>query len=93
MASWTDAENDVLFESASQKFIADVAQFSRDADKGNEWIYLNYAYKNQHPLESYGPENLARMRAASEKYDPAGVFQTLAPGGFKISRVNGSSFS
>ena len=35
---------------------------------------------------SYGPESVARLRAASRKYDPQGVFQTLCPGGFKLWR-------
>jgi hypothetical protein len=30
---------------------------------------------------------VARIRAAAKKYDPEGVFQTRAPGGFKISKL------
>lgn len=40
------------------------------------------------PLASYGPENVAKIRAAATKYDPKQVFQKRVPGGFKISKVN-----
>lgn len=49
---------------------------------------MNYDDKDQNPLESYGPENVAKIRAAAAKYDPDGIFQTLVPGGFKISGVS-----
>jgi hypothetical protein len=41
----------------------------------------------QDPLSSYGPDNVAKIRAAAKKYDPKQVFQTRVPGGFKISKV------
>lgn len=41
----------------------------------------------QDPLGSYGPDNVAKIRAAAKKYDPKQVFQTRVPGGFKISKV------
>ncbi|KAL8710037.1 MAG: hypothetical protein Q9220_005308 [cf. Caloplaca sp. 1 TL-2023] len=49
-----------------------------------EWLYLNYADKSQDPLGSYGAGNLERLRQASRKYDPRGVFQGMVPGGFKL---------
>jgi hypothetical protein len=42
---------------------------------------------SQNPLGSYGAENVAKIRAAASKYDPTEIFQTRAPGGFKISKV------
>lgn len=48
--------------------------------------YLNYAYKTQDPIGSYGKESKARLQEVSKKYDPAGVFQTVVPGGFKLFR-------
>ncbi|GME49777.1 FAD binding domain containing protein [Neofusicoccum parvum] len=86
--TWEDATKDSLFHSAAEQLIGDVVEFSRSLGKDNEWIYLNYADKDQNPLESYGPENVAKIRAAAAKYDPDGIFQTLVPGGFKISGVS-----
>jgi hypothetical protein len=45
------------------------------------------SWKYQDPLASYGSANVEKIRAAARKFDPNGVFQTKAPGGFKISRV------
>ncbi|KAJ5936915.1 FAD-binding domain-containing protein [Penicillium verhagenii] len=59
-----------------------------DPDYGNlEWVYMNYADKSQKVLESYGKENLKLMRAVAARYDPGQVFQTLCPGGFKLTQV------
>lgn len=52
------------------------------ANKG--WHYLNYAFRDQDPMAGYGGENIAKIRAASAKYDPQGVFQNLRHSGFKI---------
>ncbi|KAK7755091.1 hypothetical protein SLS62_002906 [Diatrype stigma] len=51
------------------------------------WEYLNYADCTQDPLATYGEANVAFLRRVAAEYDPAGVFQTRMPGGFKISRV------
>lgn len=55
---------------------------SLGANKG--WHYLNYAYADENPIASYGAESNARIKAASAKYDPQGVFQDLRHSGFKI---------
>ncbi len=52
-----------------------------------DWTYLNYADASQDPLASYGTVNVEHLRSVSVKYDPGGVFQTLCPGGFKISNI------
>ncbi|ORY68846.1 uncharacterized protein BCR38DRAFT_424491 [Pseudomassariella vexata] len=64
-----------------------VEEYATSIDAHNDWIYLNYADSTQKPLESYGAENVEKIRAAAAKYDPTGVFQTRVPGGFKISHV------
>ena len=49
--------------------------------------FTNYGYKTQKILEGYGDESLENLRAASKKYDPQGFFQSVVPGGFKLSQV------
>jgi hypothetical protein len=66
--------------------ISEATRFAH-ADKTRRWLYLNYADWNQDPFSTFGEENVAKIRAASAKYDKLGVFQTMAPGGFKISKV------
>ncbi|KAF2135827.1 uncharacterized protein K452DRAFT_330009 [Aplosporella prunicola CBS 121167] len=84
---WKDVANDAVFQTAAEKLIADVDAFAKSIKKDNPFIYLDYAYKTQKPLESYGEANLKKIRDVANKYDPEQVFQTLVPGGFKISNV------
>ncbi|CAJ2500913.1 Uu.00g037660.m01.CDS01 [Anthostomella pinea] len=56
-----------------------------------EWEYINYAYSWQDPLASYGVQNVAKIREMAAKFDPQGIFQTRAPGGFKISKSTGTA--
>ncbi|KAI1122105.1 hypothetical protein F5Y10DRAFT_254872 [Nemania abortiva] len=64
-----------------------VRQFAATIEGGIlEWTYLNYADGSQDPLASYGVDNVRFMRDIAAKYDRSQVFQTLCPGGFKISK-------
>lgn len=72
-----------LLRSYSEK----MQQFAASKDGLVDWQYLNYADSYQNPLASYGPANVEKILAAARKFDPKGIFQTKAPGGFKISRV------
>ncbi len=54
-----------------------------------DFVYLNLAAQFQDPIRAYGEDNVQYIRHVAKKYDPAGVFQRLTPGGFKISRVGG----
>ena len=54
-----------------------------------EGVYLPYQFMNdasydQDVIGHYGSENVDKLWAVSEKYDPEGVFQRLVPGGFKL---------
>jgi hypothetical protein len=57
------------------------------ADRGtlNRYEYLNYAYETQTPIQGYGPDAVAKLKAASSTFDPDQVFQKQVPGGFKLS--------
>ncbi|KAK5633089.1 hypothetical protein RRF57_008803 [Xylaria bambusicola] len=48
------------------------------------YIYWNYAFSDQDAFPSYGEENVEKLRNASKKYDPNGMFLTGCPGGFKL---------
>lgn len=48
------------------------------------YLYLNDADKGQPVFEGYAPENLERLKAIRAKYDPAGVYTTQMPGGWKV---------
>ncbi|KAI1662064.1 hypothetical protein F4813DRAFT_343338 [Daldinia decipiens] len=68
--------------------VDEVRAFANNIEGGvMPWMYLNYSHSSQEVLQSYGPENVRRIREAAWKYDPEGVFQRLCPGGFKISAL------
>ncbi|KAF2865235.1 hypothetical protein BDV95DRAFT_260051 [Massariosphaeria phaeospora] len=46
--------------------------------------YMNYAYRFQDPITSYGDELHGKLRDVSNKYDAEGLFQKGVPGGFKL---------
>ena len=62
-----------------------ISRYARSVGGLKDFIYLNYADRNQDPLGGYGPANVAKLKAASKKYDPGQVFQKLVPGGFKLN--------
>ena len=51
-----------------------------------DFLYLNYADISQQVLQSWGSSDGNKLKAASKKYDPSGVFPTRVPGGFKIPK-------
>ncbi|KAI1390253.1 FAD-binding domain-containing protein [Hypoxylon trugodes] len=65
----------------------DIKSYAKSVDKHVDYLYLNYCDGSQNPMGSYGEENIKKMREASAKYDPTGVFQERVPGGYKISKV------
>lgn len=79
-----DAKDDALFEQIGQRTVRKISEYARSINKANEFIYLDYAAKNQNPLRGYGAANLRKLREVARKYDPEAVFQTLVPGGFKL---------
>jgi hypothetical protein len=85
--SWKGAEQDALFQNAGAELIKRIDDYAKSIGADNPYLYLDYADRTQDPLKSYGAENVKKMKAAAKKYDPFGVFQTLVPGGFKISKV------
>lgn len=50
----------------------------------HQYKYLNFAAWFQDPLGSYGTDQKNRLREVARKYDPSGLFQRQASGGFKL---------
>ncbi|KAH7319944.1 FAD binding domain-containing protein [Stachybotrys elegans] len=65
-------------------FIDDLDAYSDSLGLKWDWKYLNYAHSSQDVIASFGEEAVAKIKAASAKYDPNGVFQKLRGSGFKI---------
>lgn len=61
--------------------------YAESVDGAVEFLYGNYSFNTQEPLQTYGDENIRKMRAVSTKYDPDGVWQSRLPGGFKVGTL------
>jgi hypothetical protein len=83
-ATWDLATDDAAVTAAVEQAFANADAYASSKGKLNEFIYLNYAYKDQPVIRGYGAANLARLKAVSERYDPGKVFQKYVPGGFKL---------
>lgn len=86
--SWTNAADDEAIASAAKAVFDKVDQIAEQRGLLHDWIYLNYASEWQDPIASYGRINVLKLQAASSKYDPEGVFQSVMPGGFKLFAKN-----
>ncbi|TVY88441.1 Bifunctional solanapyrone synthase [Lachnellula willkommii] len=82
--AWTNSEDDELVTNTVTDFFTALKALATDFSVDRDFIYANYAYKTQDPINGYGAENKARLQAASKKYDAGGLFQTGVPGGFKL---------
>ena len=82
--TWNASSSNALVYRTMARMMAEADQAARQMGLLHEFQYLNYAGLGQNPPASYGAANLAALRATSRKYDPAGVFQRLVPGGFKL---------
>ncbi|MCJ1443024.1 MAG: hypothetical protein MMC23_003521 [Stictis urceolatum] len=81
---WTNSAISSDVHATASKFVGEV-----DAQLGKKGLvhkfqYANYADPSQDPIGSYGATNVKRLRDASKKYDPKGLFQKQVPGGFKL---------
>ena len=79
--------DDARVSNAATKLLDDIDALAKSRGKDSRYKFLNYGYKDQKILESYGKDSVERMKATSGKYDPEGFFQTAVPGGFKLSKV------
>ncbi|KAL9026930.1 MAG: hypothetical protein Q9196_004482 [Gyalolechia fulgens] len=86
---WSNAADDNLINTAARELWQQADELALKMGLKRDWIYLNYAAEDQDPIGSYGEENVRRLREASRKFDPTGLFQTSVPGGFKLWEKRG----
>ncbi|KAH4199136.1 hypothetical protein HBI37_000710 [Parastagonospora nodorum] len=51
---------------------------------GAKYLFLNEAGEEQPVIQSYGAENLKKLKDIRSKYDLLKVFTELMPGGWKL---------
>jgi hypothetical protein len=81
------AEEETIARPLLRSYGEKMQEFATSKDSLFDWQFMNYANAYQDLLAIYGAENVKKIRAAVRKFDPQGIFQTKAPGGFKISRA------
>lgn len=83
-AFWEDTASDDLVKSKASDVMEKINKKAKEMGLLHRFQYMNYADPSQHPIESYGRDNVQFLKAVSRKYDPKGIFQYQAPGGFKL---------
>ncbi|KAH7135251.1 FAD binding domain-containing protein [Dendryphion nanum] len=81
---WDRVEDDARVLRANANVIRRMEEEAKRRDLVNGFLYMNYASQFQDVVGSYGAGNVQRLKSIAAKYDPAGVFQTLQPGYFKL---------
>jgi hypothetical protein len=66
--------------------LEDINHLASERGVAERYRFMNYAFKQEKPIDGYGPENVRKLKAASKKYDKSGFFQNRMPGGFKLPR-------
>lgn len=84
---WSDASYDEEMYEAAKEWYSSVKRTTEELGTDFPFLYLNFASDFQDPFCGYGAENVRFLQETAKKYDPEGVFQTLLPGGFKISEA------
>lgn len=84
LSYWADKKDDERMTTFMKKALKRIEQNAETRGQLIPFIYWNYAFSHQDPLRSYGEENVRKLREASKKYDPKGLFQVACPGGFKL---------
>lgn len=82
--SWSSAADDEVVMAAARNMVMRSNATAYAQGLGHPFLYQNYAALEQPVFAGYGEENLAKLQAASKKYDPEGVWQKLQPGYFKV---------
>lgn len=84
LSFWKNKDDDERIHSTFKGVIEAVDREATTRGTAVPFKYMNYAAPFQDPIESYGKENKAKLQAASNKYDPEGLFQKAVPGGWKL---------
>jgi hypothetical protein len=83
--SWANAEDDLRVTAWQKRHLARLHEDNKAKGLATEFVYMGDAGEWQDSHATYGEENIARMRAARDAYDPDLTFTTLNWGGFKLS--------
>ncbi|KAF2106111.1 hypothetical protein BDV96DRAFT_591461 [Lophiotrema nucula] len=81
---WKNKDDDDLVIETFKCVLEKIDEDATSRGTAHPYKYMNYAYSFQDPITSYGEDHHKKLRDASMKYDPEGLFQRGVPGGFKL---------
>ena len=81
---WADPAFDDRIVQSSLDLLNGIDTAALARGKAARYRFLNYSYRSQKVVESYGDQAGRMMRRVSAKYDPRRFFQRNVPGGFKL---------
>lgn len=84
LSYWQNRDDDDTVISFMKESLEKMKQDAASRQQLLPFVYMNYAWTHQDPINSYGSENKKKLQDASRKYDPEGLFQKACPGGFKL---------
>ncbi|KAH8595898.1 hypothetical protein B0O99DRAFT_594194 [Bisporella sp. PMI_857] len=82
---WTSPADDEKVTTGVTNLVAEFRRLASERSLLHPHIFTNYAYKTEDIFKGYGEESLRKLKEVAKTYDPEGIFQKGAPGGFKIS--------
>lgn len=83
-ALWPGSDSNERVHAKAKQVLGRIDREAEGMGVKKRFVYANYADWSQQPLESYGEKNVEFLEKVARKYDAKGVFQTKAPGGFKL---------
>ncbi len=86
VVQWTDSADDDVAHAAVRNLGDTVRNLAEGKGLLLPLLFPNDATYTQNPIRSFGTENVAKLKAASSKYDPLQVFQRLQNDGFLLSK-------
>ncbi|KAL8725790.1 MAG: hypothetical protein Q9166_007121 [cf. Caloplaca sp. 2 TL-2023] len=85
-AAWENAADDNYVNGWAAELIDSIDAQAKTAGYYYPFIFLNDAATGQKVLNKYGKgASLPKLKTVAQRFDPNGVFQTLAGGAFKVS--------
>ena len=86
-AKSSDPKDAEAIDTAGSNTLAKIKTGAVSKGLQSDFLYMKYASQYQHVIASYGTANKQRLIQIADEYDPAGMFQNLSPGYFKLAHA------
>ncbi|OKL57497.1 hypothetical protein UA08_06895 [Talaromyces atroroseus] len=82
--TYTDPMDDARMRNAAQNVMSRAKALAQEMGLYHPFVFKNYANGETDVYAGYGAESRQKLREIQKKYDSAGVFSRLQPGGHKL---------